>query len=756
MAETTDLQRLVVSLEARLDKYTKAIEKASGDTDHHLGHIESQFHSLEGVLSKFGIGLGLAEGLNKVKEAIEGVARVGEIAQRIGITTRALQAMDAIGIRTGATVEQIDKALQSLAEQSAQAGSFLDKLFKAQPGGGPVSKDTEENLRRFMQLLRDAGSESDRLFIATQVFGDKVGRAVVEAFAQGPQAIDQMASQLEARSELLTNSQIEEAAKIRKAYLTMLDDIDRRWESLAVNVFGWADRMLDKLIEVNDAIARTLGLPTSKDILGEQPPTATGKQGPPTVKPATEKALTQESEAKRRIDQSGARQLEQIQKTIESLQFESDQLTRTDREQAIYNALKQAGIDTNSEFSAQVSQLAGHLYDEQQAIKDLTDNMDFARDSVKGFASDLIHGLKEGKSLTEALGNAFDRLADKMIDRLLDQAVEAVMGKAGTTQGGILGQLLGIPEAAAAPSHALAPGGIAPVEAVTQKALLPLLTRQPGLSAPGLPNAGVTLGVAGTLSDMFGSMKRNNPGNLKFGPFAARYGGTGNAGGLASFPDLASGFEAQRALLEGYGRQGINTVGGVINKWAPVGPENSQASVNNYSGYVAGRLGVGVNAPIDLADPKIQMNMMESMTRFEHGLTNVANVPNTLAPKFAGDFQGALGSVLSAVGGAGGGAGGGGIGDLFSSIFGGGGLGGEHGGPSGFAALPKLGMPTLAARGPAGGGSGALAFHIVPSKYFDVHVERISGAGDVRTLDKARRAYPDTAARFGKLGTTSR
>jgi hypothetical protein len=50
--------------------------------------------------------------------------------------------------------------------------------------------------------------------------------------------------------------------------------------------------------------------------------------------------------------------------------------------------------------------------------------------------------------------------------------------------------------------------------------------------------------------------------------------------------------------------------------------------------------------------------------------------------------------------------------------------------------------------------SGGFGVQVFPSKYFDVHVFRISSAGDARTLETAKRAAPRHMARFQSLGTT--
>ena len=59
---------------------------------------------------------------------------------------------------------------------------------------------------------------------------------------------------------------------------------------------------------------------------------------------------------------------------ISSLQFELDQLYRSDREQAIQNALRQAGAEATQMQREEIARLAGAIYDEEQAIEKLEDS----------------------------------------------------------------------------------------------------------------------------------------------------------------------------------------------------------------------------------------------------------------------------------------------------------------------------------------------------------------------------------------------
>lgn len=108
-----------------------------------------------------------------------------------------------------------------------------------------------------------------------------------------------------------------------------------------------------------------------------------------------------------------------------------------------------------------------------------------------------------------------------------------------------------------------------------------------------------------------------NPGALKDGAFArSQPGYKGNAGGFATFDTPEHGIAAQESLLRNsYIGKGINTIDGIINRYAPTGGENSGVSVSNYKQYIAQKTGIDPNAPISAAQvPAVAQAMREFET----------------------------------------------------------------------------------------------------------------------------------------------
>lgn len=141
-----------------------------------------------------------------------------------------------------------------------------------------------------------------------------------------------------------------------------------------------------------------------------------------------------------------------------------------------------------------------------------------------------------------------------------------------------------------------------------------------GISAPA-PQPQMAVPGAAPVASLGGDIPRGlrnmNPGNIEAGGFAqSQPGYAGTDGRFARFDTLEHGVGAQAALLDSYGRKGINTVAGVINRWAP--PYENGKATENYTTFVARKVGVDPNTPIDLSNPETRTRLAYAMGEFEN------------------------------------------------------------------------------------------------------------------------------------------
>jgi hypothetical protein len=118
-------------------------------------------------------------------------------------------------------------------------------------------------------------------------------------------------------------------------------------------------------------------------------------------------------------------------------------------------------------------------------------------------------------------------------------------------------------------------------------------------------------------------LRNNNPGNIEDGPFARSLPGyKGSDGRFAIFDTPEAGQAAQVRLLQSYGSRGINTVQGIINRWAPPSDNNPTPT---YVNFVAQQVGVSPDQPLDMNDPATLQKVASAITAFENGGQSASN-----------------------------------------------------------------------------------------------------------------------------------
>lgn len=122
-------------------------------------------------------------------------------------------------------------------------------------------------------------------------------------------------------------------------------------------------------------------------------------------------------------------------------------------------------------------------------------------------------------------------------------------------------------------------------------------------------------------------IRNNNPLNIEAGDYTSGQPGyIGSDGRFAQFQTPEQGINAASNLIDTYNRKyGLNTVSGIVGRWAPT-PENN---VPAYAGAVAKTMGVDPNQPLDLSDPAVKTSLISAMGQFENGrpIGDVANSP---------------------------------------------------------------------------------------------------------------------------------
>jgi hypothetical protein len=139
VAESTDLQRLIVSLEANIKKYEKELAKANGiaadstrrvtrDFDRMNGNISAGFSKLAAVAAA---AFSVTAMVAFAKKAIEAADSIAEAAERAGVSASSFQELAYAFKLSGVNSEALEKALLQLARRAGGASEEADETSDA-------------------------------------------------------------------------------------------------------------------------------------------------------------------------------------------------------------------------------------------------------------------------------------------------------------------------------------------------------------------------------------------------------------------------------------------------------------------------------------------------------------------------------------------------------------------------------------------------------------------------------------------------
>lgn len=162
------------------------------------------------------------------------------------------------------------------------------------------------------------------------------------------------------------------------------------------------------------------------------------------------------------------------------------------------------------------------------------------------------------------------------------------------------------PEVVAGPGRAVPEGWRAPGS--TSR------TVTPGAGGPAVPLGEAPASVINPDGKMTRGYRNNNPGNLEAS--INWRGMTGSDGRFAQFSSPADGYRAMGSNLMAYNKKyGINTIRGIINRWAPPGENDTGA----YIARMSKELGVGPDDALDMKDQETLTRLIRGISKHENG-----------------------------------------------------------------------------------------------------------------------------------------
>jgi hypothetical protein len=459
------------------------ILSARNNTASAIAAARNDLRSLGGVVSSVGVNLGaLGAGLSTAaivafaKDAVKSLGDIADEADRVGVSTDALQTLQFQLRQSGGATEDAVNGLQRFAKAAAEAnlnGNYLAKVLQA---NNVALKDSAGNLRSADALLEDyarlvanASSQQEKILLTTEAFGRNAGPkmvAMLERIARD--GLPGLIAQGKEAGVVVDEALVRKADEIDDAWNKMLDSVSSKLKSLVVEVIKAGE-------EIGNAVNRATNKPSPMaglmEVEGFGLPT--GENAPIIVPGAMDSETAREAARARALgrlpapiftptklppknDVNADRDRNRTTEVIERLRLEGEQLTlnvekrrEAERLEAQINAIRAAGIDATAKDKEAIRGAVDALYAKKAAYEELKRQQDAYNEAVR-FGGDLLIDSIQGlidktKDWNDVLRDVLNNLANALLKAAIlgDGPLAGVTGMKSATGGvgGLLGML---------------------------------------------------------------------------------------------------------------------------------------------------------------------------------------------------------------------------------------------------------------------------------------------------------------------------
>ncbi|MFN3827783.1 MAG: hypothetical protein ACK4NR_09190 [Micavibrio sp.] len=411
------------------------------------------------------------------------------------------------------------RATEFARDNAGPAKGAFERLGFSQSDVAEGLKNSDRFFETVLQKISELDSEAERLQLLDKIFGGGAGKSLAGAASAGIDAI-RAAREEARQLNYVVGKDLVEASDVAAQRLDIMFDILKRQLVIAVaenadEIERFVNVMIDGLpraIELLERVAKLLGIvelsPEEKldklnkriaenqrvaGLYGSNPITSFGMGAIIEGRQKdTQEAMQERHElerqmladymarenARKRIEEERAkprkggsggiavgdvaaeaaakRQAQAVKDLIRDLEFEIDVIKKSEREQAILRAERQLGAEATAEQKAQVRDLAGALFDEQEKIKKVKEEQEKARKKTeewkkevqelgREFASAFEEAIIGGKKLSEVLDGLLSYIQQILIRKTITEPLTEGLGEIfdGLDLGSIFGGVSG-------------------------------------------------------------------------------------------------------------------------------------------------------------------------------------------------------------------------------------------------------------------------------------------------------------------------
>lgn len=272
----SDGQQLILTFEARMERYMRNFEKAQQTTERRFKAMENRTKQagqrmertmaqttdrintqLAGIGRTFVAGFaggmfagGLAGLQRGVRNLVSEMSKIANVSKMVGIATEDLQRLRYGFETTGVSADQIDTAMRRFARRIGEAANGGGQLFEVLEANNVQLRNADGSMRSQISLLRDyanliknAGSHQERLSLAFKAF-DVAGAEMVQALENGADGLNMLMDKTDEAGGVIDDELIQRAA-----------EMDTRWDAAWRNFEIYGKSALLTVIEYMDALS---------------------------------------------------------------------------------------------------------------------------------------------------------------------------------------------------------------------------------------------------------------------------------------------------------------------------------------------------------------------------------------------------------------------------------------------------------------------------------------------------------------------
>lgn len=192
----------VASLIQDLNKGERAVQQFAKQASQSFQQMSSLATSLASSIAGLGVSLSVVGFAAFAKQMVGAADDIGDMAERLGVSTDALQAFQFAAKEVGASAEEIAGGFSKLNKLLGEAGLGNKEAIKTFQDMGVSFKDasgfvltTEEAVRAVADRIQRAGSVSEATAIAVKALG-RGAAPLVPLFRDGSKGIDELIDRL--------------------------------------------------------------------------------------------------------------------------------------------------------------------------------------------------------------------------------------------------------------------------------------------------------------------------------------------------------------------------------------------------------------------------------------------------------------------------------------------------------------------------------------------------------------------------------